>query len=117
MAKQISVADALAALEAAGVNFEELGMSDAVTELTNAALKSRAVAILSGDGDKLPGKLIDKPTRSAEEWAEFLFTVAEDFANDFAGEVKNVQGGATRMVRVVGIESPVGHFRLDLRSE
>lgn len=117
MAKTISVADALAALAANGVDFEALGMSDAVAELTSAALKSRAVEIIGGNGDNLPGKLISKPELSAEEWTENLFTLAESFVEDFASDVKNVQGGAVRTVRVVGIETPFGHLKIELKSE
>jgi hypothetical protein len=61
--------------------------------------------------------LVSKSSESADEWAENIFSLAENFANDFVGESKNVQGGAVRTVRVVGFDTPAGHFKIELRSE
>jgi hypothetical protein len=116
MAKSISLADALAVLRDSGIELGE-EHSEAIAELEKAARMGAAVSIIGGDGEKFPGKLVDKPKFSAEEWADRIMEFSEDFANDFLGEVKPVQGGATRMVRVVGIDTPAGHFKLDLRSE
>jgi hypothetical protein len=117
MAKTISIADALSTLAAAGI---ELGAehADAIAELTRSAYLSRAVEVIGGNGENLPGKLVGyKGSMTAEDWAGRLFDFAELFANDFAGEAKNVQGGAVRMVRVVGIDTPHGHLKVELRSE
>lgn len=116
MAK-ISVADALAALQDAGIQWSE-EQSAMIDSLAADSLKVQAVSILAGSEEKnLPGKLIEEPATEADAWAEHFFSFAEEFANDFKGEVKNVQGGATRMVRVVGFDTPVGHFKVELRSE
>lgn len=123
MAKAISVMEALAVLSESGIELGE-EHAEAIKSLTEQAFKSRAVAIIGGNGDNLPGKLNELPKNSsytreefAAEWANRFFRMAEDFANDFVGDVKNVQGGAVRTVRVVGIDTPAGHFKVELRSE
>lgn len=117
MAKAISVMEALSVLADAGIELGE-DHAEAIKSLTEQAYKSRAVAIIGGDADKYPGKLNENNSESdAEAWVTRLFDMAEDFANDFVGETKNVQGGAVRTVRVVGIDSPAGHFKVELRSE
>lgn len=115
MAK-ISVADALAALQDAGLAWTE-EQQTMIDSLAAESLKAQAVAIIGGNGENLPGLLVDDPSAEADEWADRIFTFAEDFANEFAGTVKNVQGGATRMVRMVGVDTPVGHLKIELRSE
>lgn len=117
MAKNISVLDALAVLAESGIDFGS-DHNEAIAELTRSAYMSRAVEIIGGNGDNLPGKLVgDKTDFTAEQWATDLFDLASNVANQFVGEVKNVQGGATRTVRVVGIDTPHGHLKLELRSE
>jgi hypothetical protein len=116
MAKSVSITEALSVLASAGINLGE-EHAEAIKELTRSAFFSRAQEIIAGNDDNLPGKLIAKSERNAEDWTTVLFDLSEEFANDFAGEAKNVQGGAVRMVRVVGIDTPAGHFKVELRSE
>jgi hypothetical protein len=116
MAKSVSVLDALAVLSEAGITLGE-EHAEAIRELTNATFLSSAVSILAGD-DTHKGKLTgDKENKSADEWATDLFNLADAMRNEFVGEEKNVQGGAVRMVRVVGIDTPNGHLKVELRSE
>lgn len=115
MAKAISVTDALAVLVDSGFQFGD-EHKEMIGALISETFKAQAVAILAGD-EKHTGKLIgEKGHKSAEEWADVLFSFGEDFANEFVGEVKNVQGGAERMVRMVGIDIPAGHLRVELKS-
>jgi hypothetical protein len=117
MAKNISIADALSVLSEAGITLGE-EHAEAIAEMTKQAYLSRAVEIFAGNGENLPGKLTgDKGNKSAEDWASDMFDFAETVQNELVGEVKNVQGGATRMVRVFGIDTPAGHLKVELRSE
>lgn len=116
MAKAISVTDALAVLVDSGFQFGE-EHAEMIHSLISETFKAQAIAILSGD-EKHTGKLVgEKGHKSAEEWAEVLFSFGEDFANEFTGEAKNVQGGAVRMVRLVGLDIPAGHLKVELRSD
>jgi hypothetical protein len=116
MAKTISIADALSTLAAAGI---ELGAehAEAIAELTRSAFMSRAVEIFDGNGENLPGKLHEDAELDGAGWADVSFDLAANMVRDLAGEAKNVQGGAVRMVRVFGIDTPDGHLKVELRSE
>lgn len=117
MAKSISVLDALAVLADNGINLSE-EHADAIKELTTAAFLSAAVEIFAGNGENLPGKLTgDKGNKSAEVWATEMFDLAETMRNEFTGESKKIQGGAVRMVRQFGIDTPNGHLTVMLKSE
>lgn len=115
MAKSISVLDALAVLKDSGISFGE-EHAEAIAELTRATFMTAAVEIIAGNGKNLPGKLADDAETSSEDWASNLFDLAETLRNEFTGEVKSVQGGAVRMVRTLGIDTPNGHLSIQLKS-
>jgi hypothetical protein len=116
MAKNISVLDALAVLAESGIT---LGAEheEVIRELTTATFLAAAVTILDGD-ETHTGKLVgDKGNDSSEQWATDLFDLAEKMRNEFTGETKKIQGGAVRMVRQIGLDTPNGHLSIMLKSE
>lgn len=113
MAKNVSITEALSVLAEAGINVGE-EYADAIAELTRSAFLSRAVEIFAGNDDNLPGKLVEG---DATEWASDMFDLAERMSNEVVGNVTKVQGGAVRMVRVFGIDTPNGHLKVELKSE
>lgn len=116
MAKEISLAQALAAIESAGLSFTK-EQTAALEEMKNAALRQPAVEIFDGNGENLPGKLVEDAAHDGEAWVTDLFNLAENFFVDIVSDEKKVQGGAMRSVRKVGIDTPHGHLVIELKNE
>jgi hypothetical protein len=116
MAKNVSLSDALAAIESAGISFNA-EQTAALEELKSAAFRQPAVEIFEGNGENLPGKLVEDAASDGEAWVTHLFSLAEEFYTDVVADLnRKVQGGAIRDVRVVGIDTPHGHLKIELRS-
>ena len=116
MAKSISIAEALAVLAANDIQWTE-EQEAAIAELKSAAFLGTAVEVFDGNGDNLPGKLVEDSESDGEVWATDMFALSERMVSDIVSDVKNVQGGAVRTVRMFGIETPNGHLKVELRSE
>jgi hypothetical protein len=114
MAK-MDVLAALAVLTENGLVLDDES-NKAIAALTEKAFKGEALAVLSGD-ENHTGKLIgEKGMKSAETWVSEMFALSATVRNEMIGEIKKVQGGAQRMVRVFGFDTPDGYLKVELRS-
>lgn len=110
MAKAISVADALAALQASGVELTD-EQTTALEEFKSKSLKAEAEKIVSR-------KLTEeKPSKATvQKYTTDLFTLAEKVHDTITSDVrpKRGQGVGNNVVRMIGIDTPHGHLKIEL---
>jgi hypothetical protein len=116
MAKTVDLSEAMAAFASLGIKFTDKQIADLQAAKVKVMLQP-ALEIFSGNGDNLPGKATDKTEENAARWVNLSFEWAEAVSNGIVGETKKIQGGAVRTVRQFGIDTPHGHFTVQLKSD
>lgn len=112
MAKNLSPADLVAALESMGMPIPDDLQKKVANEKSDLA-ETKILGALATVDESDEKKNVREMKKSAEAWRADLFTLAERFESSFVGERRNV-GQGNKYVRVMVLDTPNGTFTIKL---
>lgn len=120
MAKDVSIAAALAALQAQGLTLtdeQKSRLADAAKNEMVDAARTVVANKLSHVEDEEGNKESSRARNSrVKVWTDRLMTLAADFDSDLPGQTVN-RGQGTRTIRMIRVETPEGSLKVELSSE
>lgn len=116
MARDISIADALAALEAAGGIVLTEEQKNKVAEAARNEMLDASRTVVSNKLAHREDEASKAFNARVRDWADRFSALGRDFANDFPGQTVN-RGQGQREIRMIRIETPQGSLKVELSSD
>jgi hypothetical protein len=116
MAKDISIAQALAALEAiGGVTLTEEQMAK-VAEAARSEMLDAARTVVANKLSKVDGENSKTRNTRVHAWADKFMSFSDEFAKDFPTVLSN-RGQGQRNISMIRIETPAGSLKIELSAD
>lgn len=116
MARDISIADALAALEAiGGVTLTEEQKAKVAAAARNEMVDA-ARTVVANKLSKVDGENSKTRNTRVQKWTDDLMTFAENFGKDFPTVLSN-RGQGQRNISMLRIETPQGSLKVELSAD
>lgn len=116
MARDISIADALAALEAAGGIVLTDEQKNKVAEAARNEMLDASRTVVSNKLSKREGEASKAFNERVKAWADRFSALGREFSEDFPGQTVN-RGQGQREIRMIRIETPQGSLKVELSSD